>query len=470
MFLLFNDGLADFLRKSNGIKGLSNELMQLRKICQHPFLFESVEDKISPGGYIDEKLVRTSGKIELLHRILPKFFATGHRVLIFFQMTKVMDIMEDFLKMMGWKHLRLDGNTKTEERASFVQMFNAKDSEYTVFILSTRAGGLGLNLQTADTVIMYALFFLFREIIDHCLVSILTGTLMRICKLKIVPIVSDKQRLCLSFDSSLRRALRKRCINAPGISLILMIKSSKLVVSTTNLRKRSKKSFWYVVRASHILLLLTRITQRSILEADQEEENEEAGDMNDDELNELIARHESEVAIFREMDAKRERDALENWRNAGNKGRPPPPLMQFEELPECYQADEPFEIKEVDDVVEGRGARRRNVVSYNDGLDDDTWAMALEDGEDLQELSEQTRSRKDRRNKVKESEISARGTPVSEVGEARGRKSKKGKGRADEYAPIGSKRKRGTKAHSLTPEGDEEEEDPDPVLELHFLS
>jgi hypothetical protein len=62
------------------VKGLSNELMQLRKICQHPFLFESVEDKINPSGIVDDKLVRCSGKIELLARILPKFFATGHRV------------------------------------------------------------------------------------------------------------------------------------------------------------------------------------------------------------------------------------------------------------------------------------------------------------------------------------------------------------------------------------------------------
>ena len=136
------------------MKGLSNELMQLRKICQHPFLFESVEDKINPSGVIDNTLVRTSGKIELLSRILPKFFATDHRVLIFFQMTKVMDIMEDFLKMSGWKYLRLDGGTKTEDRAGHVALFNAKNSEYKVFILSTRAGGLGLNLQTADTVIM----------------------------------------------------------------------------------------------------------------------------------------------------------------------------------------------------------------------------------------------------------------------------------------------------------------------------
>ena len=129
--------------------------MQLRKICQHPHLFEEVEAKIKPGGMIDEKIVRVSGKFELLSRILPKLFKTGHRVLIFFQMTKVMDIMEDFLKMMNWKYLRLDGGTKTEDRAGHVALFNAKDSDYKVFILSTRAGGLGLNLQTADTVIMY---------------------------------------------------------------------------------------------------------------------------------------------------------------------------------------------------------------------------------------------------------------------------------------------------------------------------
>lgn len=78
--------------------------------------------------------------------------------------------MADFLKYMGWKHLRLDGGTKTEERAQFVHLFNAKDSEYQVFILSTRAGGLGLNLQTADTVIMLVRFgaaFLTNCLANH---------------------------------------------------------------------------------------------------------------------------------------------------------------------------------------------------------------------------------------------------------------------------------------------------------------
>jgi ATP-dependent helicase STH1/SNF2 len=128
--------------------------MQLRKICQHPFLFNTVEDTIMPGPNVDESLVRSSGKFEMLSRILPKFFATGHRVLIFFQMTGVMDIMADFLRSMNWDFLRLDGTTKHDERAEYVKLFNDPGSLYKIFILSTRAGGLGLNLQSADTVIM----------------------------------------------------------------------------------------------------------------------------------------------------------------------------------------------------------------------------------------------------------------------------------------------------------------------------
>ncbi len=96
--------------------------------------------------------------------------------------------------------------------------------------------------------------------------------------------------------------------------------------------------------------------------------------MNDEELNALIARSEEESEIFRKMDTKRERDLAESWRLAGHRGKPPPPLIQIEELPECYQVDEPFEIKEPEEVVEGRGQRRRNVVSYSDNLSDDAWA------------------------------------------------------------------------------------------------
>jgi ATP-dependent helicase STH1/SNF2 len=73
---------------------------------------------------------------------------------MFFQMTKVMDIMEDYLRFKNWEFLRLDGSTKPEDRAELLGKFNAPNSPYSIFLLSTRAGGLGLNLQTADTVIL----------------------------------------------------------------------------------------------------------------------------------------------------------------------------------------------------------------------------------------------------------------------------------------------------------------------------
>jgi ATP-dependent helicase STH1/SNF2 len=73
---------------------------------------------------------------------------------MFFQMTKVMDIMEDYLRFKNWEFLRLDGSTKPEDRAELLSKFNAPNSPYDIFLLSTRAGGLGLNLQTADTVIL----------------------------------------------------------------------------------------------------------------------------------------------------------------------------------------------------------------------------------------------------------------------------------------------------------------------------
>ena len=97
--------------------------------------------------------------------------------------------------------------------------------------------------------------------------------------------------------------------------------------------------------------------------------------MNDDEINEIIARTEEEANIYREFDIKRERDAQEAWRAAGNRGKPPPPLIQLEELPECYRTDEPFADRNELDEFEGRGARKRTVVNYNDGLSDDQWAM-----------------------------------------------------------------------------------------------
>ncbi|KAK9703577.1 ATP-dependent DNA helicase Snf21, partial [Basidiobolus ranarum] len=138
-----------------GIKGLNNTIMQLKKICNHPFVFEEVERVVNPTRATNEIIYRVSGKFELLERILPKFVATGHRMLIFFQMTTIMTIMEDLLIYLGIRYMRLDGTVKSDDRTDLLKKFNAPDSPYEVFLLSTRAGGLGLNLQTADTVIIF---------------------------------------------------------------------------------------------------------------------------------------------------------------------------------------------------------------------------------------------------------------------------------------------------------------------------
>ena len=257
-------------------------------------------------------------------------------------MTKVMDIMEDFLKMMGWKYLRLDGGTKTDERAGHVQLFNAKDSDITVFILSTRAGGLGLNLQTADTVIIFD---------------------------------SDWNP-----HADLQAQDRAHRIGQTKSVRILRFITEKSVEEAMYARARYKLDIDdKVIQAGRFDNKSTQEEQeeflRSILEADQEEENEEAGDMNDEEINEIIARSDEEARLFSEMDMQRERDAVANWRAAGNRGRPPPPLISLEELPDCYRTDEPFETKDDIEEAEGRGHRRRAVINYNDGLSDDQWAM-----------------------------------------------------------------------------------------------
>lgn len=128
--------------------GVNNAIMQLRKVCNHPYLFFNEYT-------IDEDLIRCSGKFELLNRMLPKLQAGGHRLLIFSQMTQVMTILERFLEYKGFRFLRLDGSTPADERERRMFMFNDPDSPYFVFLLSTRAGGLGLNLATADTVILF---------------------------------------------------------------------------------------------------------------------------------------------------------------------------------------------------------------------------------------------------------------------------------------------------------------------------
>jgi len=132
---------------------LLNVLMQLRKVCNHPYLFDGAEDG---PPYIDGPHIwENSGKMQLLHKFLPKLKDRGSRVLIFCQMTRVLDILEDYIRLIGYEYCRIDGNTEGDRRDSQMDEFNAEGSKKFIFLLSTRAGGLGINLATADTVILY---------------------------------------------------------------------------------------------------------------------------------------------------------------------------------------------------------------------------------------------------------------------------------------------------------------------------
>ncbi|KAM4748295.1 chromodomain-helicase-DNA-binding protein 3-like [Rhinophrynus dorsalis] len=137
---------------------LLNIMMDLKKCCNHPYLFPvaSLESpKLPSGAYEGGALIKSSGKLLLLQKMLRKLNEQGHRVLIFSQMTKMLDLLEDFLDYEGYKYERIDGGITGSLRQEAIDRFNAPGAQQFCFLLSTRAGGLGINLATADTVIIY---------------------------------------------------------------------------------------------------------------------------------------------------------------------------------------------------------------------------------------------------------------------------------------------------------------------------
>uniref|UniRef100_A0A3B4VBY7 Chromodomain helicase DNA binding protein 1-like n=1 Tax=Seriola dumerili TaxID=41447 RepID=A0A3B4VBY7_SERDU len=132
-----------------GIKTrLLNILMNLRKCVDHPYLFDGVEPEPFEMG---EHLIEASGKLCLLDSMLAYLHKEGHRILLFSQMTRMLDILQDYMEYRGYSYERLDGSVRGEERNLAVKNFSSKD--IFVFLLSTKAGGVGLNLTAADTVI-----------------------------------------------------------------------------------------------------------------------------------------------------------------------------------------------------------------------------------------------------------------------------------------------------------------------------
>ena len=326
-----------------GLKGLNNKIMQLRKACNHPFVFEEVETVVNPDKGTTDLIWRSSGKFELLDRILPKLKRTGHRVLIFFQMTQVMDIMEDYLRFRNLKYMRLDGSTKADDRQDMLKEFNAENSEYFCFLLSTRAGGLGLNLQTADTVIIFD-----TDWNPH---------------------------------QDLQAQDRAHRIGQKNEVRILRLITSESVEEVILERAHQKLDIdGKVIQAGKFDNKSSAEEQEAFLKRLIEEEKDKANDVEvdnygDEEINEILARNDNEKIVFDEMDVER---AQEDKIRGSNR------LMSDDEVPQVFKEDMSVHLEEKE---ESSGRRIKKRVVYDDGLTEEQWLQAMDNDDDSVEAA-----------------------------------------------------------------------------------
>lgn len=360
--------VADPKRKHGG-KSLNNPLMHLRKICNHPYAFPEIEAHLNPRGGANVNTYRASGKFELLDRILPKLFRTGHRVLMFFQMKEEMNILEDYLRWRGWLWLRLDGNSKGELREEALANFNAENSPYNLFILTTRAGGLGLNLQAADTVIIFD---------------------------------SDWNP-----HQDLQAQDRAHRIGQKKQVLVLRLITSGTVEEEIQDRAHFKLDMdGKVIQAGKFDDKSSAADRENVLKAVMERAKAGAhaidveGDTGDEELNDILQRSEEELDVFRQVDLERIQQDIRDWAEYGG---PPKPkylhtrLMQDDEVPELYRTEHKpkDEIEKIKEEV-GRGHRQRKEIVYDDNLTEKQFMDAMEK---LEEEAENERAQRKRKRK-----------------------------------------------------------------------
>ncbi|KAI5970402.1 snf21 [Candida margitis] len=353
----------------SGIKGLNNKIMQLRKICNHPFVFEEVETVLDSSKLTNDLIWRTSGKFELLDRILPKFKKSGHRVLMFFQMTQIMDIMEDFLRFRDLKYLRLDGSTKADERQDMLKVFNAPDSDYFCFLLSTRAGGLGLNLQTADTVVIFDTDWNPHQDLQAQDRAHRIGQKNEVRILRLITNDSVEEVI-------LERAHQKLDIDGK------VIQAGKFDNKST---AEEQEEFL-----------------KRLLEADATGgDNDENDSLDDEELNEILARSEQERELFTKLDEERKQhDQYGQHR-----------LIEKDELPKIFTEDISHHFEKNTEEL-GR-MREKKRVMYDDGLSEAQWLKAMDDDNDS--VEDAIKRRMSRINARKRNKASREGLLVEDI-------------------------------------------------------
>ncbi|XP_070819753.1 probable global transcription activator SNF2L2 [Chaetodon trifascialis] len=387
--ILLTDGSEKDKKGKGGAKALMNTIMQLKKICNHPYMFQHIEESFAehlgyPNGIISgHDLYRASGKFELLDRILPKLQATNHRALLFCQMTSLMTIMEDYFSFRNFQYLRLDGTTKSEDRATLLKKFNEEGSQYFIFLLSTRAGGLGLNLQAADTVVIFD---------------------------------SDwNPHQDLQAQDRAHRIGQQNEVRVLRLCTVNSVEEKILAAAKYKLNVDQK-----VIQAGMFDQKSSSHERRAFLQAilEHEEQNEEEDEVPDDEtLNQMIARNEDEFELFMRMDMDRRR---EHARNPKRKPR----LMEEDELPSWIMKDdaevERLTYEEEEEKMFGRGSRCRRDVDYSDALTEKQWLRAIEDG-NLEEMEEEIRLKKRKRKRRQDKDSSSRDDGGSKAKKRRGR-------------------------------------------------
>ncbi|XP_071245426.1 transcription activator BRG1 isoform X2 [Salvelinus alpinus] len=382
--VLLTDGSEKDKKGKGGTKTLMNTIMQLRKICNHPYMFQQIEESFSEhlgfsGGIVSGlDLYRASGKFEVLDRILPKLRATNHKVLLFCQMTSLMTIMEDYFAYRNFKHLRLDGTTKADDRGMLLKAFNDPASQYFIFLLSTRAGGLGLNLQSADTVVIFD---------------------------------SDwNPHQDLQAQDRAHRIGQQNEVRVLRLCTVNSVEEKILAAAKYKLNVDQK-----VIQAGMFDQKSSSHERRAFLQAILEhEEQDEVGapggvwksggsweedEVPDDEtVNQMIARSEEEFDHFMRMDLDRRREDARNPRRK-------PRLMEEDELPTWIMKDdaevERLTCEEEEEKMFGRGSRQRKEVDYSDSLTEKQWLKAIEEGT-LEEIEEEVRHKKTTRKRKRD--------------------------------------------------------------------
>jgi len=376
---------------------LNNIMMHLRKCCNHPFLFRD-------SYTINSSLVSASGKLELLDRILPKLKAAGHRVLLFSQMTSMLDVLGDYFDWRGYRFLRLDGTTAADEREERMYQFNASDSPFFIFALSTRAGGLGLNLATADTVIFYDSDWnpsMDSQAMDR---AHRIGQKNEVRVFRLITNTSVEERI-------LSRANAKS-------------KITNLVVEAGKFNKEGREGG---VGKEGERRAMVESLLRDVQELEEEgEEGGEGGREGGEEmaLNEMMATSEDEFVLYQRMDREREEREEEEWREHLKKEgldsakHPRPPRLaarlpkeegEEEEEKEEEKGDEEVEEEEGEEEGEeemlslARGRKRKD-VSYADNMTEGQFMRMME-----KRAAEEEAEKKKKRSKVSAAAVAREG-------------------------------------------------------------